>query len=175
MIKYHFQSPVHVGLDPSTYTGLVALQDGVVKFQSTLNIKDVKGFDRAHLLAAKLRGYLGALKSLGNPTVYMEGFAYGNRFSLVHMVEVSTAFKFVMNDLGIDWYTVQPSHLKKWTTGNGKAKKDQMARAVKDRWKFVPTKEKGIKTDDVVDAFALAQMRQASWVHPVVPTPTFRG
>jgi Holliday junction resolvasome RuvABC endonuclease subunit len=52
---------------------------------------------------------------------------------------------------------VPPTVLKKWTTGHGNAKKEQMAIAVKERWQFAS------HSHDIVDAIALAQMAQLGW------------
>lgn len=176
MITFNIpKSPVCVGLDPSTFTGLVALQNGQVVLQKTLNVPDVKGYDRAHTLGFMLKGHLTALQTRGPVTVFMEGFAYGNRFSLVHMVEVSTLLKNAMLSLGIEWYTVQPSALKKWTTKKGNADKAEMAAAVLSRWGFTPEKVKGVKTDDVVDAYALARMCATYETQYHNPAPVFRG
>jgi crossover junction endodeoxyribonuclease RuvC len=55
---------------------------------------------------------------------------------------------------GVRWTDVPPPVLKKWITGKGNADKKKMAQAVCEKWQFVS------KSDDVVDAYALARLAQ---------------
>jgi crossover junction endodeoxyribonuclease RuvC len=84
----------------------------------------------------------------------VEGFAYHNHNTLATLVECGTIFRRSLFKAGIPWMEVSPTTLKKWTTGNGAASKDLMAGRVYERWSYRSP------SNDIVDAYALAQMGQ---------------
>lgn len=156
-------APIVIGIDPSTSTGVIVLQGTKVLAQATIHFPDLKGIARVRKIGMALQQLLWPFLVDGDrPTVFMEGYAYGNSFSLATLVEVGTAIRLQLEHLGLEWFTVSPTMLKKWTTGTSKkVDKKVMARFAKSRWGFEPTREKGKKADDVVDAYALARMGQA--------------
>jgi crossover junction endodeoxyribonuclease RuvC len=74
--------------------------------------------------------------------------------SFVTVVEVATLLRLSLFQSQIAWIEVPPTTLKKWTTGNGNAKKPDMALAVEQKWNF----KNG--NDDIIDAYALARLGQ---------------
>jgi crossover junction endodeoxyribonuclease RuvC len=140
-----------MGCDPSTYTGLCLL-DGDVATPKLLNFPKEKGFRRLQLIA---QSFHNTVTEWSPDIVVIEGYAYGNTHSLVTLVEVGTLLRKTLYDLKISWYDAPPTLLKKFTTGKGNSNKKAIAEVVLSRWGF------SSKSDDVVDAYALARLGQA--------------
>ena len=138
-----------VGVDSSTWTGLARIDSDGSSMGKVVNFPKEKGMQRLQLIAQEVKR---TLKIWAPDYAVMEGYAFGNTNTLVTLVECGTVCKLVLQELGIRWYTVPPTTLKKWTTGNGAASKDLMAANVKQRWGYSSS------SDDIVDAYALAQM-----------------
>lgn len=140
---------ISMGIDIASCTGLALVGDGEDRGK-TLEIAKSKGFSRLHLIAQNVEQTLQVWQP---DIVVVERYAYcRNIGSFITLVELGTTIRQVLWDLKLPWYEVPPTTLKKWVTGHGAAKKDQMAKYVEMRW--------GHKSPshDVVDAFALAQM-----------------
>lgn len=152
-----------VGVDPSTYTGLVRT-DGHEHIGKTVDFPKSRGWERLQLIAREVSR---VLENWQPELVVIEGYAYGNTNSLVTLVEIGTMIRHVMYDLHIPWYDCPPTTLKKWCTGRGNAKKPEVGEAVFTRWGFKSP------SDDVVDAFALAQLGIEIGLKGV--TPGLRG
>lgn len=139
------------GLDIASCTGIALVGEGEDRGK-TLEIPKTKGFARLQLIAQNARQ---TLSQWGPDLVVVEHYAYcRNIDSFITIVEIGTTIKSVLWQLGLDWYEVPPTSLKKWTTGKGNADKAAMAKSVKERWAYVSD------SHDVIDAFALAQMGQ---------------
>ena len=143
-----------MGIDAATCTGLALVGDAEDRGK-TLEIPSERGFQRLQLIATSVTRILHTW----NPAfAAVEGYAYcKNISSFVTLVEVGTVIRMMLRERGISWVEVPPTVLKKWTTGSGKADKNQMALAVKQRWGLESV------SHDVVDAFALAEMAQLGW------------
>lgn len=142
-----------LGVDCSTYTGLCLYDSDTEKsVTKLLNFQKTIGIRRVQLIAG---AFEQALLEYKPDLAAIEGFAYGNKNSLVTLTELVTPLKLALLKLHIPWYEVPPNVLKKWTTGNGNAKKPEMAKFVKDIWDYEPMAMKG---DDLVDAYALARL-----------------
>ena len=140
-----------LGLDVSTYVGMACL-DPVEPEEMRVKcvyFPDLKGWLRLQSIAKEVRRLIEIWKP---DTVLVEGYAIYRHSSVVAVVSCGTVVRGVLYDLKLPWMEVPPSTLKKWTTGNGKATKDDMAEAVSARFGFTS------KSDDVVDAVALAQL-----------------
>lgn len=139
-----------MGVDSSTYTGLCLLA-GEQTDTKLLNFPGEKGFQRLQLIA---QSFNNMVMEWSPDLVVIEGYAFGNRFTIVKLVEVGTLIRKTLWDHKIPWYDAPPSLLKKYVTGKGNAKKPDMAAAIKARWGFAS------KSDDVVDAYGLARLGQ---------------
>ena len=140
-----------VGLDCATCTGMALVGDEEDRGK-TIEIPSERGYLRLQLIANQVAETLQIWKP---ELAAVEGYAYvRNLGSFVKLVEVGTMIRGVLYTLNIPWVEVPPTVLKKWTTGKGNATKDQMALAVKQRWAYQSP------SDDIVDAYALAQMVQ---------------
>ena len=153
-----------VGLDVSTYVGMFLASS--VKGAETggeseedrgedrgkvIHFPKLKSWNRLQLIAHEVKRTLEIWKP---QRVVIESYAYGNRYTLVTLVEVGTVVREVLWGMSVPWYEVPPSVLKMFTTGKGSAKKQDMKVAVKARWGFESP------SDDITDAFALARMGQ---------------
>ena len=142
--------PIYMGIDPSTKTGVVVLDaDGAVLDAKVVHFAEAKGFRRLQLIAKSMQSLVSEWK----PThVVVEGFAYGNKFTMVLMVQTGTIVRQALYSAGISWYDVPPTAVKKFTTGKGSAKKPDMAKFVEQRWGFTS------QDDNIVDAYAMARI-----------------
>jgi crossover junction endodeoxyribonuclease RuvC len=137
-----------MGVDPNSYMGVVVLQGGKLVDSKQVNFPEDKGFTRLQYFGQSIR----ALLDQWSPdAVFIEGYAFANRFTLVKVVEFGTVIRTALHEGKHSWWSVQPSALKKFTTGKGNAKKPEMKAAVEAKWNFKST------SDDVVDAYALAR------------------
>jgi|ERR1017187_5949954 crossover junction endodeoxyribonuclease RuvC len=139
-----------VGIDPSTSTGVAIVGEGEDRGK-VIHIEDSTGFSRLGLMAVELDRTLEIWKP---ELVIVEAMAIGHHSSVVIVVQCATMVRQVLYNRKQPWFEVPPKTLKKWTTGNGNASKDDMAAFVKSRWNFVSS------SDDINDAYALAQMGQ---------------
>jgi crossover junction endodeoxyribonuclease RuvC len=139
------------GLDISTCTGLALVGEGEDRGK-TIHLPRERGFLRLQLIADEVAETLLVWQP---ELVVVEGYAYCvNLGSFITLVEVGTVIRLVLYRLKLPWVEVVPSVLKKWITGRGNAKKSEMAEAVRLRWGYAS------KSEDIIDAFALAQMGQ---------------
>jgi crossover junction endodeoxyribonuclease RuvC len=141
----------YVGIDPSTKTGLVVLEnDGTICFEVELYPEIEEEPQRFMNLAEQVITYLG---KQGDFVICIEGFSYGSKGQ-----GVSTQY-------GIGWliraelirnrysYTeVSPSAVKKFATGKGNEKKENMVLPIYKHWGFEHP------SDNVRDAYVLAQI-----------------
>jgi len=120
----------------------------------TIYLPNERGISRLQLIASEVERTLEAWQPR---FVAVEGYAYvKNVGSFVTLVEIGTVVRLAVRSVGLSWVEVPPTVLKKWTTGKGNAKKDQMAiRALE--WGHAS------HSDDIVDAYCLAQMAQMGW------------
>ena len=88
-----------------------------------------------------------------NPThVCWEAYSYGSKGrALFEIGELGGCVKLLVLSRGIPIIAVPPKTLKKFVTGNGNAKKDQMREAVHERWGY------WYEDDNEADAHALMQ------------------
>lgn len=85
--------------------------------------------------------------------IVIEGYSFGSRgASIFDLGEIGGAIRILAHDLGIPFETIPPKTLKKYTTGNGNATKDEMAEAIEAKYNIT------FETTDEADAFALAYM-----------------
>lgn len=143
--------PLSVGLDIASCTGMALVGEGEDRGK-TIQIPKERGFLRLQLVAADVERTL----VVWEPTVVVvENYAYcQNIRSFITLVELGTVIRSVLFRLRLPWYEVPPTTLKKWVTGKGNAPKDDMAKFVTKRWGFTSP------SDDIVDAYALAQLGQ---------------
>lgn len=83
--------------------------------------------------------------------IVIEGYAFQANGRMADLAELGGIIRYTLQHFGFKTIDVPPSTLKKFTTGHGHAKKDQMMKAVKERWGI------DFDNDNACDAYALAQ------------------
>ena len=117
--------------------------------ERAIQITDCVGIERGVKQVAILDEVLIGLKP---DLVVIEDYAFVQRATLQQSVEVGTCLRLACMRRGVSILVVAPTSLKKFVIGQGKGKKDMMRLHVFKRWNYEH------ECDDVVDAFALAQV-----------------
>jgi crossover junction endodeoxyribonuclease RuvC len=151
-----------VGIDPSaTGTALMALDAATGELVQSLRISTkLTGVNRLIHIRKEIANYFARMALAGTVThVCIEGYSYGSQASQAHKLgEVGGIVKLGVSALrGLAAYPtiIPPQKLKKYALGDGSAKKEKMILGVYKKW--------GVeyKTNDEVDAYALARLAQA--------------
>lgn len=160
---------ISMGIDPSTKRTGVAVtemrKDKLVVLHKCSITEDGKGMNRALVIATKVAGLIEEWKP---EAVAIEGYAFGNKFSLGVLVELGTMIRYAIMSSGRWYIDPAPNTLKKFVTGSGKVEKNKMILEVYKRW--------GIEAanDDEVDAISLAAFALAYTGHLTVANKTSR-
>jgi crossover junction endodeoxyribonuclease RuvC len=142
-----------IGLDIAASTGFVLLHgENCIAAKQLDSTGPKHRYDRADFIT---KGILGNLPLNNAPRlILIEDYIIGHASSAVAVVELGAIIRYNLRRAGLSWLSVKPATLKKWTAGNGAAKKPKMAAACKERWGVT------FKCDDVTDAYALARLGQ---------------
>jgi len=142
-----------MGLDPSTKTGFVWMEDKdgeslhVVQ-SGEITFPGQKGMTRVQSIGQSVKDDLiGFQPNL----VVIEGYGFANKHTLVTLVEIGTAIRLALHESGIPWASAAPTQLKKFVSGKGNTKKDGIMLEVYKQWRFEGT-------DNECDAFGLAAL-----------------
>lgn len=143
--------PSIIGLDISTKTGYSVINIYTGSCLDTGIIKCNKATDYARWDMIS-RAVVDLINEYDTVLAIIEGFAYGSvhRHTAKTLIEVATVIKFKLYSMGVPWLELPPSRLKKYTTGNGRATKQDMIKAVKDNWGVIT------RYHDIADAVGLA-------------------
>ncbi len=141
-----------MGIDPSTKCGYAVLgptKAGTPRTWTAGEIPGtaVKGLERARKIASNVTAV--AIQNAPE-LIVIEGYAMGNRFTLVTLVEIGTLIRDRLWKDGFKVVVVAPTQLKKFVLGKGVGKKDQMRLGTFKRWGFEND------SDNAVDAYGLA-------------------
>lgn len=143
----------YVGVDPSTKTGLVIMdQDGTVIEAQEITSSIKKDPERFIGLVNKIFYFLKE-----GDTICIEGFSYGSRgkgVSTQYGIGWLIRAELVRN--GYTYHEVAPTAVKKFATGKGTVKKDAMVLPIFKHWGFEND------SDNVRDAYILAQIARAT-------------
>lgn len=142
----------YVGIDPSTKTGVVILsEDGNVIKAEEITTEVEEEPQRFMDIANQLSNMLDY-----KDEVCIEGFSYNSRgkaISTQYGIGWITRVLLLLNDL--KYTDIPPATLKKFASGKGNIKKDELAVEIFERWGFKH------KSDNVRDAYVLAQIARA--------------
>jgi len=153
-------------MDISTCTGLAMVGEGEDRGK-TIHLPKERGLSRLQLIADQVIQTMGVWEP---DLIVIEGYAYAiNIRSFITLVEVGTAIRLALHSMHLPWMEVPVTVLKKWATGKGNASKDEMALAVKNKWGFESP------SNDIVDAYALAQMGQLGTEHLLTISGVLKG
>lgn len=139
----------YVGIDPSTKTGFVALDD----LGNVLRAKELTGTGgqdpkRMVTLIDEIMRHLQPedVICIESPAMHAQGSAVGFMWGLAHGIRMA------LHRRGWQYSDVAPTAVKKFATGKGNTKKDEMVLPIFKRWGFEHS------SDNVRDAFVLAQI-----------------
>lgn len=137
-----------VGIDPSTKTGLVIINtDGEI-----INAEEItaKSKDPERMVSI-IDGVMGELSP--GDDIAIEGFAYGaNGNAISIQYGLGWGLRMALYTDKYSYLDVPPTSLKKFASGRGNTKKDELAVHIFKRWGFEH------KSDNVRDAFVLAHI-----------------
>lgn len=140
----------YIGIDPSTKTGIVVLgdKDGWSnEYQSKVKEDPMRFMDIADKIINQLKK---------GDVICIEGFSYGSKgkgVSTQYGIGWLIRAELIRN--GYTYYEVSPSAVKKFATGKGNTKKDEMVLPIYKKWGFEHS------SDNVRDAYVLAQIAKA--------------
>lgn len=145
----------YVGLDPSTKTGLVVMdQQGNVALKKVIQLEN--GIKSTSYEVWEYAKHIVSLIPAGS-LVCIEGFSFGSKGQGVStQYGVGFALRFAMITCGIIYFEATPSQLKKFATGKGNTTKDNMTIPILRMWNFEHP------NDNVRDAFVLAQIAKVT-------------
>jgi crossover junction endodeoxyribonuclease RuvC len=143
------------GLDIATHMGVAIWSEGVIVHREVIYFPP-EGKDKQNHPSRYVRWdrYTAAVEDLltqwAVTYVFVEGYGYANAHTLATLVELGSLVRQVLHESEAVWYEVPPTSLKKFLTGRGNAKKDEILLAVYKRF--------GIECSghDEADAVALA-------------------
>ncbi|MEK5167156.1 hypothetical protein NYE69_33280 [Paenibacillus sp. FSL R5-0527] len=140
-----------VGIDPSTKTGLVILdRDGNILDTMEITAEGEDPGRMANIIAETVENL-----EQGD-VVAIEGFAYGAKGNAVGIqYGIGYGIRIEMYNGGTNYIEVGPGQLKKFASGKGNTKKDELAVHIYKQWGFEH------HSDNVRDAFVLAQIARA--------------
>lgn len=141
----------YVGVDPSTKTGIVIL-DSDGGYIDGMEIAG-KGTDPGRMI-----DIIEEVRSQLEPgdRIAIEGFSYGSKGRGVDFqFGLGWGLRIDLYNDGKDYIEVSPAAVKKFASGKGNTKKDELAVHIFKRWGFEH------HSDNVRDAFVLAQIVRA--------------
>lgn len=138
-----------VGVDASlTSTGVVALEKDKVypytiqrKSTGVERLIEIREIVRAEIVSADI--------------VVIEGYAFARANQAHQIGELGGVLRVMFHEEKIKYIEAAPSAVKKFATGKGNAKKEDVVLSVYKRW------GKEFKTNDETDAFVLAKIGEA--------------
>ena len=138
-----------VGIDASlTSTGIVVLNEGYV-YTDTIQRKST-GVERLIEIRELVR-----LAVSGADLVAIEGYAFARPNQAHQIGELGGVLRVMFHEEKIKYIEAAPSAVKKFATGKGNAKKEDVVLSVYKRW------GKEFKTNDETEAFVLAKIGEA--------------
>jgi len=138
-----------VGLDPSTKTGFVALDEA----GNVLRVKELTGVgDKDPKRMASLIGEVMAFIQ-PDDVIAIEGFGFASQ-QAIQLGGIGWGIRIALFRRGIAYTEVSPAAVKKFATGKGNAKKDDMVLPIYRKWGFEHS------SDNVRDAFVLAKIAE---------------
>ena len=141
----------YVGIDPSTKTGLVILNGDEVEIEIEITTNIESDPERFMSLAKHVVKHLKE-----DDVICIEGFSFGSKgkgVSTQYGIGWLIRSELIRN--GYTYHEVAPGGLKKFATGKGTTKKDEMVLPIYKRWGYEGA------TDNIRDAFVLAKIAQS--------------
>ncbi len=157
-----------VGIDLSlTGTGYYVLKTTAPHTYGRIEARKLRGVERLEYIREKLEPIIIGYQRIDMDGVDMrlddqpdlvclEGYSFGSQGRAVFQIgELGGVIRLMLHQRGINWIEISPSSVKKFATGKGNSKKDQVMLGVYKKWGFEAP------TSDEADAFVLAHIGQA--------------
>jgi crossover junction endodeoxyribonuclease RuvC len=141
-----------IGIDPSTKTGFVAIDElgQVVRAKELTGIGDVDP-KRMITLIDEIMAHIQP-----NDFIVIEGFSYGSQGQgVAFQYGLGHGIRMALHRRGFTYIEVSPNAVKKFATGKGNTKKDEMVLPIFKLWGFEHS------SDNLRDAFVLARIALA--------------
>lgn len=151
----------YIGIDPSTKTGLVILDEDGEVWEAIEIEKEGKDPER---MVKLVQGVIEFVEP--EDKVAIEGFGFASESGFL-LGGIGWAIRMDLYRRGIEYIEVAPASLKKFTGSGGNAAKEVLAVEVYKRWGFES------KSNNVTDAFVLAQIIRA--MHEKVQITKFQA
>ena len=144
-----------MGIDLSLVeTGLCLLDGGdlvwkmLVKSQPDQSVKEI---ERIQKIARTVTGYIDTYKP---DLIVIEGLSYGskNTTSLCQLAKLNFSIEIYCHQMGHHYLIIAPTHLKKFVTGKGNAKKEVMLMKILKRYGLE------FENNNLADAYALCRL-----------------
>jgi crossover junction endodeoxyribonuclease RuvC len=143
----------YVGIDPSTKTGIVRINSNGKVWCEEITTKIKNDPQRFIDIAEQVLGWI-----CERDIVCIEGFSYGSKGKGVStQYGLGWVIRAELIKRGFNYIEVPPTSVKKFATGKGNTKKDEMVLPIFKKWGFEHT------SDNVRDAFVLAQMAKGMY------------
>lgn len=136
-----------VGIDPSTKTGFVALDE----VGTVIRAKELTGIGnqdpkRMTTLIDEIMAHLRP-----DDVVCIEGFGFASQ-QAIQLGGIGWGIRMALYRRGMKYTEIGPAAVKKFATGKGNANKDEMVLPIYKQWSFEHS------SDNVRDAFVLARI-----------------
>lgn len=136
-----------VGIDPSTMTGFVALSES----GEVLRAKELTGIGtrdpkRMITMIDEIVSHIHK-----DDLIVIEGFGFASQ-QAIQLGGIGWGIRMALHRRGIEYYEASPAAVKKFSTGKGNVKKDEMVLPLFKRWRFEHA------SDNVRDAFVLSRI-----------------
>lgn len=137
-----------LGIDPSTHTGVAVVGSGkTIHFTDEIEFKKDTGFERASKIVGRVLSVYEAQKP---DLVVLEDMFIGHASSALTVVQIGTMIRYFLWQEGIQYLDVSAASLKKFVTGKGNSKKEEVMMYVLKHWGFASP------TNNIADAVGLA-------------------
>lgn len=136
-----------MGIDPSTKTGVSLVgPDTKVLAYDEIEVKKAVGFDRASGIIARVMAFHEKHRP---DLVVIEEMFVGHASSAITIIQIGTLLRYFLWQEGIKYIDVPATTLKKFVSGKGNSKKEEMMMHVLKRWGFTSP------TNNIADAVGL--------------------
>lgn len=151
----------YIGIDPSTKTGLVVLDEDGEVWEAAEITHEGKDPERMIRVIGKTMEFMTT-----DARVTIEGFGFSQNTAAHMLGGIGWGMRMDLFRLRVPYVEVSPSALKKFASGKGNTKKDELGVEIYKRWGFEH------KSDNVRDAYVLAQIARA--LHEPVKLTVFQ-
>lgn len=159
--------PLLIALDVSASTGMIVMDSaGALVHKEEIELSKIKNdnglIQRMERMKKLFLYTVDTIKKFEPKVLIVEGYATHGKFIQYQQFELGAVVRSAFYNRNIKIWEISPTALKKAVCDTGAAKKDQMRLAIYKKWAFED------KSDNVVDAYALARMGLClqKWAEP---------